>query len=127
MLDNPPLLYILDADGMPKAEPNVLRWGRWFENTANRLVARTEISESVAVSTVFLGIDHRFSWDGEPVLWETMVFRDGDGGDCERYTSQAAAIAGHWATVERERLAATGDALERKITAPEATEPGNVG
>ena len=52
----------------------------------------------VKVSTVFLGLDHRFSdslEDGPPVLWETMIFGGAHDEHQERYTSRADAIAGH--------------------------------
>ena len=64
--------YIL-VNGIPKLEPDLMKWAQWFE-TADRRVALTEIGES-RVSTVFLGIDHSFSFQKHsPVLWETMVF-----------------------------------------------------
>jgi hypothetical protein len=37
-----------------------------------------------------------------PVLWETIVFVNGDGHDEYRYTSRADAIAGHNRVVEVE-------------------------
>jgi hypothetical protein len=43
---------------------------------------------------VFLGIDHAFGHP-QPVLWETMVFVDGEGTDTYRYMSREAAIVGH--------------------------------
>lgn len=64
--------YILDENGEPKHCPNIIEWGQWFE-TADRHVALTE-TELMTISTVFLGIDHRFTGEGPPVLWETMVF-----------------------------------------------------
>lgn len=53
-------------------EPDLLRWGVWYE-THDRHVALTQIG-SIEVSTIFLGIDHSFG-GGLPVLFETMVFR----------------------------------------------------
>ena len=50
-----------------------LIWARWFE-TADRRVALTEVS-GIRVSTVFLGLDYRFSGEGPPLLlFETMTF-----------------------------------------------------
>ena len=55
--------YVLDAGGEPVPEPDLLRWGAWFE-TADRHVADTTLTDAdgnaVRVSTVFLGLDHRF-------------------------------------------------------------------
>jgi hypothetical protein len=69
----------------------------------DRRVALTEdLPGGVRVSTVFLALDHSFG-DGPPVLWETMVFPADSYMDleCERYTSQADALAGHERMVDR--------------------------
>lgn len=54
-------------------EPDLMKWGTWFEtNREKRLVAKTTVGDQ-KVSTVFLGMDH--SWDGDKPLWfETMIF-----------------------------------------------------
>ena len=98
-------LYMLDAAGNPVRVPDTLTWGLWYE-TADRQVARTEVGVAT-VSTVFLGLDHRSGpRDPDlPILWETMVFDGALDGEQERYTSRAAALAGHAAMVERVRLA----------------------
>ena len=84
----------------PVPEPDILKWGEWF-NTAERLVAKTEIPGGI-VSTVFLGIDHRFSWEGPPLLFETMVFDEGaHGGDCWRCATWLEAEAQHARIVEQ--------------------------
>jgi hypothetical protein len=44
------------------------------------VVLRTRILDVVEVSTVFLGLDHGFSGDGPPILFETMAFWLGPGG-----------------------------------------------
>jgi hypothetical protein len=69
--------------------------GRLLGDADARRVARTEVGDAV-VSTVFLVIDHNWG-DGPPLLYETMVFRDGDwvGEDQWRYSTRAAALAGH--------------------------------
>ncbi len=67
--------YILNENGVPVPEPDMVKWGRWMWE-ASRVVAREEVREAV-VSTVFLGLDHSFAFDypdAPPVLWETMVF-----------------------------------------------------
>ena len=69
----------------PVVEPSLEKWAEWFE-TAERTVFRDEVGASV-VSTVFLGLDHNFSESGPPLLFETMVFTDGDGGTDERRCS----------------------------------------
>lgn len=57
---------------------NLIEWGKFFENTGRRIV-KQEIVNDKTVSTVFIGIDHNFSWrkDYEPHkshIFETMVF-----------------------------------------------------
>ena len=50
---------------------DLLKWAKWFEKKRKRRVRLTYIG-SVRISTVFLGLDH--SWDGIPMLFETMIF-----------------------------------------------------
>lgn len=52
------------------------------------------------VSTVFLGLNHRFS-KGDPVLFETMIFEKDsfDEKYCRRYCTRAEALDGHNQTV----------------------------
>jgi hypothetical protein len=68
--------YILVGQ-TPVPEPDLETWARWFE-TADRRVAFTRLPRC-DVSTVFLGLDHAF-YGGPPLLFETMVFWDGEGG-----------------------------------------------
>lgn len=108
------LYFILDTDRRP-VSVDVLTWGRWYEDADNRRVAET-FTELYRVSTVFLGIDHRFSGKGPPILFETMVFEKephlreifgdlrevhDDIGECERYATWDDAEAGHNAMVKR--------------------------
>jgi hypothetical protein len=95
--------YIL-VNGEPVEEPDLTKWGEWFEgNSTERIVARTKIGDA-EVSTVFLSIDHSFLEKG-PVLWETMVFGGPLGGKMNRYRTRAQAEAGHAAMVKRCRAA----------------------
>jgi hypothetical protein len=65
------LTYILDNEGKPKRCDDLLAWARWYDH-ANRRVKETYVGD-LCVSTVFLGLDHRWC-EGPPVLWETIVF-----------------------------------------------------
>ena len=52
------------------------------------------------VSTVWLGIDYNYGPSGPPIIFETMVFEhDMTGVDCQRYATEAQALAGHQAIV----------------------------
>lgn len=79
-------------------ETDLIKWGRSLGR--KKALKKTQIKGGLRVSTVFLGIDHGFSFpelvDIEPVLFETMVF-DSDGGNTyqRRYKSYDAAIRGH--------------------------------
>lgn len=88
--------YILDI-GRPVPCPDLFMWAKWIENLDNRRTALTKVGP-FRVSTVFLGVDHSFG-EGPPLLWETMVFEDGDGSEMDgytrRYATETEAIAGH--------------------------------
>jgi hypothetical protein len=92
--------YVLDADNKV-VEADLLEWAKFFENTPRRIVAVDQVREGVTVSTVFLGIDHRFVGEGPPIVFETMVFRDGDGDEQMRYATWEEAERGHLAMVRK--------------------------
>lgn len=86
--------FILDTDGRtPVPCPNVLEWANWFED-ADRVVAQID-RDGVRVSTVFLGIDHRFDADGPPLIFETMIFGGEHDEEQWRYSTWDEAMAGH--------------------------------
>jgi len=84
--------WILDHNGEPLEEPDVVKWGRWFESNNRTLALDTR--KGVQVSTVFLGIDHNFN-EGEPILWETMIFGGTHDQYQARYATREEALAGH--------------------------------
>ena len=91
--------YILIGQ-TPVPEPSLSKWGEWMEH-GDRVVAQTEIPGGM-ISTVFLGLDHQFSMNpaAPPMLFETMVFLDGEGTDCERCATWLEAEMQHAATVQ---------------------------
>lgn len=90
--------YILDANGEPVQCLDLETWGRWMED-GHRILRQDWVDRAkhIVVSTVFLGLDHRFSdrHGPRPILWETMVFGTPLDGEMNRYTSKADALAGH--------------------------------
>ena len=60
-------------------EVDLMTWAEFFEDNNNRRVAKDTIGDAT-ISTVFLGIDHNFG-EGEPLLFETMIF----GGQHDQY------------------------------------------
>lgn len=98
--------YILDENGNPQREPDLITWAKWMEENGRKL-ARHEIGR-IVISTVFLGSDHRFSLEeaAEPLLWETMIFGGEHDEYQERYSSIEAALKGHNEAVQKVRASA---------------------
>jgi hypothetical protein len=95
------LMYTL-AGQTPVPESDLLRWAYWME-TADRVVAQDRIGASL-ISTVFLGLDHRHFGDGPPLVFETMIFTDGEAEDIvERCSTWLEAEAQHARAVEAYR------------------------
>jgi hypothetical protein len=92
--------YILDADGNPVPEPDLMTWSAWFEN-ADLTIERTHVGEAEVV-TAFLGRDHAHG-DGNPVLYETAVLHVPHDWEPLRYGTLAEARKGHLEMVERVR------------------------
>jgi hypothetical protein len=63
--------YILDENNNPVPVEDTVRWSQWFQ-TADRTVRRN-IMFGCTISTVFLGLNHRWG-EGAPLLFETMIF-----------------------------------------------------
>jgi len=98
--------YIL-VDRVPVECPDLLKWGRWMEE-GDRHVAETMV-EGVRVSTVFLGLDHSYSFgnkDVTPILFETMIFGGEHNQDYQ------------------ERCCTWAEAEEMHVRAVEAAEKG---
>ena len=97
-------LYELDGSSRIKkidvsTEEGMLEWSKLFEEK-DRIIARDEVG-GYLISTVFLGIDHNFCGDREPLLFETMVF--GGSGEYtdyqERHSTNSQAVRRHYAIV----------------------------
>lgn len=97
-----PLYY--DLDGQPITQEE---WASMFEYEQRRIGAIVlpwwlTGQGGARVSTVWLGLDHRWGGDGPPLIFETMIFygnsKTVDGWEDEyqrRYSTKEAAIAGH--------------------------------
>lgn len=70
-------------------------WQRLMSDPDYHLIALT-VGSGRRVSTVWLGINHRFG-DGPPLIFETMVFKiDGLADiDSDRYSTEQEALEGH--------------------------------
>lgn len=85
--------YIEHEDGSIEAV-DLMTWARWFE-THDRHVVNDILPDGVRVSTVFLGLDHSFSLNGLPILFETIIFGGSHDQYMDRYHTRDEAIAGH--------------------------------
>jgi hypothetical protein len=65
--------YILNGHDPVRCN-DLYEWARFIERP-DRIVAQEHVGP-FWVSTVFLGLDHRFGNDGPPILFETGVFVD---------------------------------------------------
>ncbi len=88
-----PRHYILDATGEP-VPCDLMTWATWLETSDDARRVAFDTIDGVDVSTVFLGLDHRFG-SGPPVLFETLVFGGLHDGAGDRYCTRAEALAGH--------------------------------
>ena len=102
------MYYILDDKHTPILV-SLEEWSSWI-NSADRCVKRDMIGD-VRISTVFLSVDLQFFLgldrqygDGQPLLFETMIFGGTDGGYCERCSTWEQAETMHAKALERVML-----------------------
>lgn len=72
--------FNLDENNNP-VECDVTDWADLYEKESGqdkRRVGSDDVN-GYHVSTVFLGLDHGHGFTGRPLLFETMVFGDGEG------------------------------------------------
>jgi hypothetical protein len=95
-------MYVFDLEtGLPVKAESMEEYNAFIE--VNRLLDQTELA-TCWISTVFLGLDHRLSDSGPPLVFETMVFpsrRNLSEIDADRYTTREEALAGHKRFVEQ--------------------------
>ena len=100
MLRMPSQMFYYDRTGQPLAD--ITAWDKLHDDIQYRRVAETTVPDGTWISTVWLGIDHRFS-EGPPLIFETMVFPQKGGTlderDQVRYSTEVEALAGHEAMV----------------------------
>lgn len=90
-----------DRNGVPMSQA---AWMLKFNDWEYKRVAVDEVG-GVTVSTVWLGLNHQWG-DGPPHIFESMVFGGEFDQDCDRYSTEAEALAGHARFVERVRAGA---------------------
>lgn len=83
-----------DRDGRPfdeNGDPTVSNSWRWPNN---KRVGNTVLDGDVTVSTVHLGLDHRYG-GGSPLIFETMIFGGEHDQYQRRYSTEEEAMRGH--------------------------------
>jgi len=91
------MYYILKNKKIVKTN-DIVVWGK-FMGSADKIVKQTKITDKINVSTVFLGLDHKFT--GEiPILFETMIFGGEHNQYQERYSTWDEAEKGHIVAVK---------------------------
>lgn len=53
---------------------SLMEWAIWLEGAGPDRIVRQQMVGPLRVSTVFLGLDHNFAAEGDPLLFETMIF-----------------------------------------------------
>lgn len=103
-----PMYYKRNGEPYPDGMSGVMQWGEDFKNPAIKIVKQETLPNGLFVSTVWLGIDHNHYEDDCIIIFETMVFQKGDEEEklgeevfCDRYSTEAEALEGHKAVVER--------------------------
>ena len=77
----------------------LIEWAKWFK-ASDRTVKATKLNNEITVSTVFLALDHNH-FGGEPLLFETRVFRNGSGCEMDRCSTWQGAEKMHDKMVEQ--------------------------
>lgn len=72
-------------------------WSILHRQSKYKFIKQTRATDGKFISTVWLGTDHNYLDDGNPIIFETMVFEAGGGVDlaCQRYETEEEALLGH--------------------------------
>lgn len=98
------LSYILEGQ-TPVAQPDPNAWRDWMrasQTDGRRVVAKTQITAHLEISTVFTGMDRGPAGSpgfDRPVVFETATLEDGEIIETRGYETWDEALAGHAALV----------------------------
>lgn len=104
--------YALDANNIPYPVDVVDLASNKFLSSKNSVLKQEHVQIvdiDYRVSTVFLALNHNWSSDGPPELWETMIFTEDKelNNYLERYSTYEQALAGHNKICDSLRLGIT--------------------
>lgn len=93
--------YILD-DNKNVIPATLMEWGSYLQQNRKDRIVKKEIVNGCKISTVFIGLDHSFSFSPIPEIFETMIFVDEDMKDIylDRYATWKEAEEGHERAVQ---------------------------
>lgn len=99
--------WILDADHQP-IPATMLQWAEQLSDINARIVRKSRIGE-VEVSTVFIGLDHRWLGKGPPLIFETMIFGGAQDSTTWRCSTWDEALLQHRKACQVARIKETTD------------------
>lgn len=99
--------WYYDREGKPISQKE---WIRLMALPDYKIVAQHQVGDSW-VSTVWLGLNHRFGAEGPAIIFETLVFGGRLADEMVRYATEAQALEGHGVMVGRVR-AVQGEPVE---------------
>lgn len=85
--------YYILQDGEPVATDSEI-WIKWWKE-ADKTIVHTDVTDSIAVSITFLGMNHNSSGKGDPILFETRILGGEHHNEWERYSTIKQAQSGH--------------------------------
>jgi hypothetical protein len=105
--------YILNDDGDPVEEPDLLKWAAWLEEAGSLRHTHCDEVGDVTVSTIFLGLDYSSGPNAPPLLFETMVLAGEHDHHMERCSTKEQAKEQHDEVVQMVREGQEGGSSER--------------
>ncbi len=92
--------FRMDGSPYPPGLDGLIEWGKDLEDTRGRIIQQEELWNGLWLSTVWLGLNHRYG-EGPPLIFETMAFDHlglcGSRGIwTDRWSTLSEAEAGHF-------------------------------
>jgi hypothetical protein len=91
------MAFYYDREGN---EIKLMRWAELLEDNSYRVVMN-DVINGIAVSTVWLGLDHSFNQSDAPIIFETMIFGGPRDEQQWRFSTEEQAIAKHQSIVTK--------------------------
>lgn len=98
-----PCHYIL-VNRLPVAV-DLMTWAHWWAGNRDACRIGDDRIGKCRVSTVFLGLDHNFFGNGDPIVFETMIFGGPLDSEQWRYATYSDAERGHQEAVAAAKIA----------------------